>query len=300
MHDHTNQGQVNRFFNERNYVMSQKNSPKVKDQNIALIKAITENNINRAKKLLDDGANVNQMHDEVGTLLMYACAHNYSDIVSLLLNHNVEINTVVNGVVSALRIACASGNTKLVELLLKHGANANEKFPSYLPEYPDRFNTPLNDAIQINASEIVALLLSHGADINIKDHFSLTPLHNAALLGHSDIVHMLLKKGAAVNAITQFGETPLYHACFGGSGTPDENRILVVKELLEHRADPNIRGSNGLGESPLQNTYGKFFKKDDIAIIKLLLKNGAQVSQSDVEYFEEHQYQDLLDLITKK
>ena len=180
MHDHTNQGQVNRF-NERNYVMSQKNSPKVKDQNIALIKAITENNINRAKKLLDDGANVNQMHDEVGTLLMYACAHNYSDIVSLLLHHNAKINTVVNGVVSALRIACASGNTKLVELLLKHGANANEKFPSYLPEYPDRFNTPLNDAIQINAPEIVALLLSHGADINIKDHFSLTPLHNADL-----------------------------------------------------------------------------------------------------------------------
>lgn len=277
--------------------MSKKNYSKTNEQNIELIQAITENNINRVKKLLDAGASANQMYDKNGTVLMYACGHNYSDIVSLLLNHGAKINTVINGVVSALRITCASGNTQLVKLLLKHGADANEQFSSYLPEYPDRFKTPLVDAIQINSSEIVALLLSHGADVKVKDHFSLTPLHNAAWLGYFDIVHMLLKKGADVNAKTSFGETPLYKACFGGCGTPDENRIPVVKTLLEHRADPNIVAS---GESPLQQTYGKDYKRDDIEIIKLLIKNGAQVNERDIEYFKEHQYPDILDLITKK
>jgi ankyrin repeat protein len=51
---------------------------------------------------------------------------------------------------------------------------------------------------------------------------------------HSDIIEMLLMHGAGVNAPDKYGLTPLHYATM--TDNPDE-----VKTLLDHSANPNAR-----------------------------------------------------------
>lgn len=263
-----------------------------------LKQALTENDIGEVKKMLEQGEDSNLMYDAQGTMLMYACAECSSEIVELLLKHGANVKAVVNEVISSLRIACTYRDIKIVKLLLQYGANANEKFPSNLPEYPDCYKTPLDDAIQQNKLDIVEILLEHGAEVHTKDHYSLTHLHNAAWLGYVEIVKILLNYGAKINALTKFDETPLYKACFGGCESPAEGRIAVVKFLLEHGANPNLCPCTG--ENLLEATYNKDFKFDDIEIIKLLIQHGTEVKEQDILYFTDHGYIDILEMIKKR
>jgi len=49
-------------------------------------------------------------------------------------------------------------------------------------------------------SEVVEILVSGGADVNVKDEFGRTPLHRAVVAGNVEIVKLLVSKGADVNS----------------------------------------------------------------------------------------------------
>ena len=49
-----------------------------------------------------------------------------------------------------------------------------------------------------------------------KDEKGKTPLHNATVLGHKEIGELLITKGADVNVKEKFGWTPLGEAVFKG------------------------------------------------------------------------------------
>ena len=103
--------------------------------------------------------------------------------------------------------------------------------------------TSLHMAVESGNSNIVALLLEAGADVNAKGD-SVTPLHLAAFYGSVQIAEMLLKAGADVNAIGfRHNDTPLHVAAFHG-------HVNVVKLLLAHGADINIE--NMQRKTPLQ------------------------------------------------
>lgn len=104
-----------------------------------------------------------------------------------------------------------------------------------LAEHPDELNlpddagfTPLHLAAVRCRTNIVALLLEKGADMNRKAMDNATPLHLAAQEGCTDVVNMLLlKKGVAVNTRDNRGRTPLKRA-------EERNQDAIVQILRQH------------------------------------------------------------------
>lgn len=107
-------------------------------------------------------------------------------------------------------LAAFFGHTAIVEYLLRRGAQADAPSQNRLRV------RPLHSAIANRRTEIVALLLDHGADVNSTQADDFTPLHEAAQNGLPDVTQWLLDRGAAVNARLSNGQTPLTLALAAG------------------------------------------------------------------------------------
>jgi uncharacterized protein len=124
-----------------------------------------------------------------------------------------------------LYLALENQNQELVVVLLQHGAN------------PKRFiagKTLLAHAA--SNFQIAQLLLEWGAEINHQASHGDTALHWACLDNNLAAVKNLLQLGAKPNIQNQRGETPLYVAMKNTTLSKE-----LIAELLEHKADPNIR-----------------------------------------------------------
>lgn len=133
--------------------------------------------------------------------------------------------------------------------------------------------TPLNSAIRAGRREIVDLLVTDGADINLPDSFGITPLHCAAGKGDKPMAEFLLARGAKVNAKASRGVTPLHMAV-------NSRQIDVVELLVASGADmtaksitPEFVGTN-LDDlyTPLQ--WAVKIGQNDVAVF--LRKSGAK------------------------
>lgn len=108
------------------------------------------------------------------------------------------------GIANPLHFACQAGQIDAARLLLERGAE---------PDAPSILGTPLMIAAARKQTEIVSLLLSHGADPNVAaGREDRTPLHQAAFSGATEIVQILLDHGADPLARTKNGEPPLHLA----------------------------------------------------------------------------------------
>ncbi|CAL5422705.1 unnamed protein product [Camellia sinensis] len=73
--------------------------------------------------------------------------------------------------------------------------------------------TALHYAASKGWLKIAEILLSHGANINLKDKACwVHPLHRAASTGNSELCELLIEEGAEVDAIDKAGQTPLMSA----------------------------------------------------------------------------------------
>lgn len=115
-----------------------------------------------------------------------------------------------------------------------------------------------------------------------------TPLIYASREGHADIVRLLIQAGADVNQEgpdnSEFEESPLMVAA-------NYNYFQVVKLLIEAGAEPDKVDQYTYGKTPLQLAawnsnmpFGNLIPWDretPIAVLKLLLDNGADVNKGD-------------------
>ena len=109
--------------------------------------------------------------------------------------------------------------------------------------------TPLHEASWNGKVEAAQCLLDRGADINDQNKSRLTPLALAAHRGHVKVARILLKRGAWINSRDALGKTPLHLAV-------QQKKIQAVRLLLEHGADVNVRDVYGNTLSQWGSEYG--------------------------------------------
>jgi ankyrin repeat protein len=141
--------------------------------------------------LISHGAHVNAKTSRGWTPLMGAQS---TDIVRLLLVNDAPVNMNTETGVTALHVAVNRGNTEAVKLLLDYRANVNAKCPSTHGGWEGW--TPFHVACRKGNLDIVGLLLAHVADVNAKSDKGDTPLSLARKNQHAEVVELLLKHGA--------------------------------------------------------------------------------------------------------
>ncbi|KAK8385505.1 hypothetical protein O3P69_016365 [Scylla paramamosain] len=103
-----------------------------------------------------------------------------------------------------------SPNTKVSRLLLLAGAS---------PDYPSEHlhNAPiLGVCAHQGHTEMVALFIEFGADVNLANNEGVTALGMASAQGHCDIVRLLVQAGASLISKDKQGKTPMVQAAAAG------------------------------------------------------------------------------------
>ncbi|KAG6880018.1 hypothetical protein C0992_007815 [Termitomyces sp. T32_za158] len=150
-------------------------------------------------------------------------------LVEYALDHGQPINSVLDGVLP-LHAACAGGNVQVVKLLIEHGADVNA------PRLPRRYS---NDRNRDSSAPIVGTSGS-------------TPLHFAAANGNTDVVNLLLLHGAHASRSDKHGITPEMLARQHGWLECAE----VLKQWLVNK-DRDLRERPG-GVHPTDSSVGSF------------------------------------------
>ena len=147
---------------------------------------------------------------------------------------------------------------------------------------------------------MAALLLLHGASVNVKDKDGWTPLHAAATCGHIDIVKLLVQQGANLLAVNGDGDMPF-------DITEDEDTLLFIEEAMTKQAithDMVNAKRDELREVLMRDVQSLINEKESLDlpvnedgatllhvaivndyndVVKLLLNNGASDTVQDVE-----------------
>jgi ankyrin repeat protein len=214
----------------------------VKDKDELLLYVISQSKtppLPMVQLLLDKGARVNQSV-RYRTPLMHAASGGHEEIVKLLLARGADVNAQTDEG-TALMMAVRGGHTSIVKLLLDAHAEVNAKdrlensplLMSAGPSIPE-MNPKPGQPPTAPASEIMSLLLAHGADANFigRGKTALMEANSPAK------IKLLVTHGAQLNARNEEGETALMHAV-------DRGDAEVVEALLQAGADASVQDAAG-------------------------------------------------------
>ncbi|KAH8299893.1 hypothetical protein KR044_007291, partial [Drosophila immigrans] len=136
--------------------------------------------------------------------------------------------------------ACHNGNLELASQLIgRYKANVNKQVDSIMPLML-ACDCLSRDAVV--AEQLVRLLLSQGAVVNVSDKFGMTPFMFACRNGFTNVVRLLIKD-VSFDAVDNQGCTPIFFAV-------EHNHAEIVKLLVE--AGVNATIANNKGYTPQQ------------------------------------------------
>jgi ankyrin repeat protein len=194
----------------------------------ALVTAARAGDVDRVKKALDDGSNVNAPDSAGGrTALHWAAKEGHAPVVALLLSKGADVNVKDRAGKSPLCIAGENGKVEVLKQLLDAKSDVN---------MTDRMGgTPLMWAAALGTPDTVGLLIDRGATVNVVDKNGLTPLLWAASTGDPRTVELLIARKADLAAADNLtGDTALMRAVRNG-------KVESVKALIAAKAAIDAR-----------------------------------------------------------
>lgn len=244
----------------------------------------TPPSVESIQQLLAKGADVNAQSDD-GSALMMAVRRGQTEIVKLLLARGAQVDARHRLGDSALIMSARrsipemnppSGQSlpppasDVMSLLL-----ANHADPNFIGHWRQ---TALMEA---NTAAKVKLLLTHGAQVNVRDEMGKTALVHAVNRGDVEVVEALLQAGADASIPDEKGTTALMYALqepspYNREGTP-EQRLEAARLLLKGKVG-DVNAQNENGETSLMRAVDR----GEIEVVKSLLERGANVNLSDV------------------
>lgn len=162
---------------------------------------------------------------------------------------------------SDLLVASLQGDSGKVRRLIRNGAYVNTKTEEGI--------TPVMMAAQNGNTEIIEILIEHGANVNATSNEraikGYTALMLAAQNGHPEIANILIGNGANIDAKTHDGVTALHIAC-------RFEHLPVVKTLVENGAAVNTVDNQNMPPLISAINSGNF------PITEILVEHGANVN----------------------
>jgi ankyrin repeat protein len=251
------------------------------DDHTPLILAARSGNIDALKLLIQKGSSINSKDKKGATSLFESCRWS-SDCTEYLISHGAEVNVRDMYGYTPLHWAAMFANPKSIKLLLEHGVTIDAK--------DKKGNTALHYAVQCccdskcGHNEVINILLSYGANVDIKNNDNDTPeqvaiiygrgdfgklirtysrnkldIFIAAAEGYVDNLKLFLQHTPSItNNRDKHGYTPLHVAAMAGNAD-------CVRILLDAGADVQARDANG--QTPIECTL----KSDFGAIASLLI-----------------------------
>lgn len=160
-----------------------------------LLMALSKNNLDIVRILIERNANVNGTNFAGFTPLMRAAEQGHAAVVAELLGRNARTSARTKDGATALHLAAGAGHTEIVRLLLDSGADVKG--------VTDNRESVLQLAARHGQIDCVNLLLEKGAkdQVNQKTRYGETPLASAIGKERKELEKLLRDAGAADTAI---------------------------------------------------------------------------------------------------
>jgi ankyrin repeat protein len=192
------------------------------------------------KKLIAEGADVNDIDSQGATALHWAAYADNTQAALALLDAGAVAAVETRFGVTPLYLAALNGNPTLVSALTEAGADAAGTGPNG--------ETLLMTATRSGVPAVIEALLDAGAQVDVTDPtFAQTALMIAVREDHRAVVDLLLAHGANVNARTLAGPTPEFIPPCKGTGCGSEGVGINRGGLPERGRRDAARG----GMTPL-------------------------------------------------
>lgn len=150
----------------------------------ALMQAVQANNVDKVRKLIADGVDVDELDGGDAPLVMAAYL-GHSEIVSLLLEAGADVTAVDPGMrATALHAAAYAGRTEAARLLIAYKIDIDKQGPK-------NGYTALHDAIWQNNVDTARVIIEGGANLSLRSHAGETPLAFARSKGRTQIAAMI-------------------------------------------------------------------------------------------------------------
>lgn len=212
------------------------------------------------------------------SLFSAVCCNGAVDLFEMFSKYDItELLTEKWGNLYPIHILSMFHNFEILrELITKTDVNVNTKSTDDLTplilaaghEAEDSKNNAQEKLYETRRDEIIQILLSHGADVNLCTKNGVSPLQIASQKGYDKTVELLLHKGADINKCNKNEVSSLYLACQDGH----ENTVEI---LLKRQAKINKCDRDGI--SPIYVACKNGHNKT----VKILLECKADINLCD-------------------